>query len=337
MAIPSIILSPDGSRAVRIDDFVGEEHVFDRDALGLAFRARLAPGAHTSRLIVLLDPLIEANPVDWGFSRLKDLPTGDAVRHIGLAAVGVHLQTLAPGAEQALTTVECWTECLSSLAERKRASDDEILLYIKGKLYWAWKYDITILQFDWFDSLVLGADLETIDRVSLIGHGELLRRQLHPSGAITFEPLRRLLQEFPLTLGQGTASPTSPDILGRLSVPRYAGPKHHLAKAVDFMTANPPDHPNAAKEAISAVEGMARIVAGDPAATLGDLISRLRGQGRLNPALARALDAVWGFASTSPGVRHGATGPVTITLDEADFVLGTSRAALGLLLSLDTP
>jgi hypothetical protein len=234
--------------------------------------------------------------------------------------------------------MECWTECLKALAQQTRVSDDQILHYLKAKLYWAWKYDVSIIRLEWFDTLLLGAPFEVVDRVSLIADGEFLKRTLHTSGAITYEPTRKLLKQFPLLLGPAMVegAPAS-DLLQRLSVPRYAGPRLHMEKALQFMTVEPQDAANAVKEAICAVEGLARIVAGDATATLGDLIGRFKSQGKLNPALAKALEALWGFASNSPGVRHGATSGVTVTSEEAEFVIGSSRAAIGLLLALDTP
>jgi hypothetical protein len=331
------ILAPDGSRAIRFDSFEEQRRVFDLDAVGLAFRVRLAPGAHSSRLVVILDPMILGNAVEWGFRLLERVDPAEAVTQIGMAAIGKHLLQLPSGGEEGLNKITCWTQCLTDMANQARASDDQILHYIKAKLYWAWKYDLTVTRLDWFDSILLGAGLDTLDRVSLIADSEYLRRKVYTTGAITYEPTPKLLREYPVLLTVGPSGIAAPaDLLQRLSVPRYVGPRQHLEKAVRFMAANPPDAANATKEAVSAVEGLARIVTADHTATLGQLIDRLRSQSRLNPALAKSLEGLWGFASTEPGVRHGAAGPVQITDEEAEFAIGTSRAAMVLLLALDT-
>ncbi len=56
----------------------------------------------------------------------------------------------------------------------------------------------------------------------------------------------------------------------------------------------------------------------------------------MNPALARSLEALWGFTSNSPGVRHSSPAPPSITSQEAADVLGAAMAAIPLLLALDT-
>jgi hypothetical protein len=334
--IATSIVSRSGTVGIRLDEFEDRKHIFDRDALGLAFRVQLSPGARSSRVVVFLDPLIEHNQQAWGFKTLAHLSEEDAVIQIGIAVIAAHLDGMSPDAVQAIQSVECWSECLERLATRTRATDEEMLQYLRAKLYWAWKYDLEGVGLAPFDGLLLGVDPLVLDRVSRIAEGDGLRRTAHPSGGVYYEPLPRLLREFPLQLSPA-GSATSGDVLLQLAPARYAGPRHHLAKAIDLLAIEPPDHANAAKEAISAVEGMARIVASDPSATLGELITRLKSQGRLNPALAKSLEGAWGFTNTSPGVRHGSIVPPTITPAEAEFVLGAAKVGITLLLDLDTP
>ena len=120
-----------------------------------------------------------------------------------------------------------------------------------------------------------------------------------------------------------------------LTSPRYAGPARHWSKAIGFMRASPRDPENAAKEAISAVEGLAKIVTGASKATLGESIKVLRGNGKLHPALAKALEGLYGFVNDSPGVRHGSDVLPTITQGEVEFVVDTAKAAIRMLLEID--
>jgi hypothetical protein len=88
------------------------------------------------------------------------------------------------------------------------------------------------------------------------------------------------------------------------------------------------------KEAICAVEGVARIVTGRPSQTLGDLIKELRSKGKLDGAIAKAFEGLWGFASSAPGVRHGSG---SIAEAEARLCVDMAKAAVTYLLTLDVP
>jgi len=112
-----------------------------------------------------------------------------------------------------------------------------------------------------------------------------------------------------------------------------SGATGHLRKAYGFLDADPPDAANAAKEAISALEGLAQFKIGDDSATLGEAIKRLRRDRRLHPTLADCLEKLWGFTNQSPGVRHGSNKEPSIAMAEAQFVVTTCEAAIQLLLA----
>ncbi|HYU09407.1 MAG TPA: hypothetical protein VEK77_08510 [Gemmatimonadales bacterium] len=130
-------------------------------------------------------------------------------------------------------------------------------------------------------------------------------------------------------------SSTALPLMDLLLPPRYAGPRQSLAKALEYSTGTKPDLPNAAKEAICAVEGMARVVTGLRTATLGAILKHLKKAGGLDPSIAKSLEALWGYASNSPGVRHGGITAATISEDEARLVVDMSAAAVRYLLALD--
>jgi hypothetical protein len=124
-------------------------------------------------------------------------------------------------------------------------------------------------------------------------------------------------------------------IAALLSPPRYAGPAAHWQKADEFARGDQRDLPNAAKEAICAVEGLARIVTGAHTDTLGELIKKLKTSHNVKPAMAKTLEGLWGFTSNSPGVRHGGATPATIDEGEARYVVDGCEAAIRFLLTLD--
>jgi hypothetical protein len=82
------------------------------------------------------------------------------------------------------------------------------------------------------------------------------------------------------------------------------------------------------------VEGLARIVTGQTQDTLGDPIKHLKATGKLNGAMAKTLEGIWGLTSNAPGVRHGSAEPVDFAERDAQFVFETSEAALRYLLEL---
>ena len=126
-----------------------------------------------------------------------------------------------------------------------------------------------------------------------------------------------------------------PSVSDILKAPRYAGPRDHWEKAEAFFESIPPDLANASKEAISAVEGIAKIVTGDKKMTLGKCVDLLRDTGRIPPGMAKSLHGLWGFVSESPGVRHGAPVPSDIDEAQAKYVMDSAGAAIAYLAAVD--
>jgi hypothetical protein len=121
------------------------------------------------------------------------------------------------------------------------------------------------------------------------------------------------------------------DALQRMA--KNSGASQHLRKASRFLREDPPDPANAAKEAISAVEALARFRCQSDSATLGDCLKQLKRRKRIHAALADCLEKLWGFTNQSPGVRHGSQDVPEISIEEARFVLSTCQAAVQLLLA----
>lgn len=83
-----------------------------------------------------------------------------------------------------------------------------------------------------------------------------------------------------------------------------------------------PDLRNVIKESISALEATAQVVSGKDNATLGDALSFLEKQGRVDPALKKGFGAIYGWASGPSGIRHAMSdSPQQIDRDDAKFYL----------------
>src|SRR5207237_39159 len=114
----------------------------------------------------------------------------------------------------------------------------------------------------------------------------------------------------------------------------YDGPRGQWERATALVRSERPNVFAAAKEAIGAVEGLARIVIGSPKATLGDAINTLRTTKRLHSSTARSLDAFWATANTVPGLRHGTRTTESLTDIEAQYLIDSAEAAIQLLVRL---
>lgn len=123
-------------------------------------------------------------------------------------------------------------------------------------------------------------------------------------------------------------------IAEQLCAPRYAAVEAAWKKAMNLLDSPTPDYSNAAKEAVGTVEQLARIVVGKPTATLGDSIKDLRISSRIEAPLLKGIEELWGWASVTPGVRHGA-GTAEVNAATAQYAVSLAEAALGLLLASD--
>ncbi len=119
----------------------------------------------------------------------------------------------------------------------------------------------------------------------------------------------------------------------QLSAPRYSSVLEHWSKARNFFDNEPLDFKNAAKEAISAVEALAKLITNQPNATLGEAVKKLGPL--IHPALGRAMKGVWGYASAVPGVRHGGTALSNVAEEDAGFILESCELLIKYLLSKD--
>ncbi|WP_045761641.1 AbiJ-NTD4 domain-containing protein [Xanthomonas albilineans] len=112
----------------------------------------------------------------------------------------------------------------------------------------------------------------------------------------------------------------------------FSESQEHIASALQLMTdRNNPDYRNSIKESISAVEAAARIVSGEPNATLGKALKHLERSGALHAALSGAFSQLYGYTSEADGIRHSLMGESNITQADARYFLMTCSAFVNLL------
>lgn len=101
----------------------------------------------------------------------------------------------------------------------------------------------------------------------------------------------------------------------------------HVKAALSLMSdRQSPDYRNAIKESISAVEAAAKIVSGNPKATLADALKALEKTSQLHPALKEGFTKIYGWTSDSNGIRHAMMRSQSLTLADARFMLVTCSA-----------
>lgn len=89
------------------------------------------------------------------------------------------------------------------------------------------------------------------------------------------------------------------------------------------------------KESISAVEAMCNIIVKNDGAnaTLGNSIKKLKECGVvIHPAMENAFKQLYGYASDSGGIRHGAMEFVNVPSEDAKFMLITCSAFINYLM-----
>jgi len=103
----------------------------------------------------------------------------------------------------------------------------------------------------------------------------------------------------------------------------------HIAQALALFGQRPkPDLRNAIKEAISAVEGVVKLIEGVRGGGLDDALDALGRRIMIHRALRDGLVKLYGFTSDSDGIRHPILDEPTIGDEDARFFIVTCSAAV---------
>jgi hypothetical protein len=122
-----------------------------------------------------------------------------------------------------------------------------------------------------------------------------------------------------------------------LSDSRFAGPEEQFAKANQHLNERPkPDTENCVKDAVGALEGVAKIVSGQEKAILSQLL-KSHFSDQIHPTLILALEKVYAYRGDVGGVGHGQTKPSDLGIEEARLVLGLCADYIVYLVSKFSP
>lgn len=97
----------------------------------------------------------------------------------------------------------------------------------------------------------------------------------------------------------------------------------HLHTALELLAdRKSPDYRNSIKESISAVESVAKLLAGTPKAELSPALEELESKvGELHGALKKGILSIYGYTSDAQGIRHGLLDEPSLDLEDAQFML----------------
>ena len=111
----------------------------------------------------------------------------------------------------------------------------------------------------------------------------------------------------------------------------FGGALEHLETSIQLLGKRPePDHRNAIKEAISAVESAAKRISGVESGGLGAALKKLTD---LHPALKEGFLKLYGYSSDEGGIRHAILEEAKVGFDEAKFMLVACSAFVNFLIS----
>src|SRR5665213_709831 len=317
------IVSRESDVGILINQVRGATNEFDRDSTAMHFSFRVLGRHAPARVAVLFSQsfISDLRPATIG---IYGLAREEALFACALARVGDFIDEV--GTAHLIETrdrieVQCLSYNIEAWRNRQPATEEQVVAYFAAKVDWAWRYDQASTTAVASDTIRLRVPWNTIQRMAQLGDGIYWRRD--PESAVFVpEPSALRARRSGIThVNKGDQS-----ILLLLRGLRYEGPRAQWEKALGFLHSDRPDPANAAKEAICAVEGLARIVVGRHTATLGDLIKDLRSRFGLNPAIVKSIEGIWGYTNNASGVRHGATSEVGITLDSARFVVDSAEA-----------
>lgn len=100
------------------------------------------------------------------------------------------------------------------------------------------------------------------------------------------------------------------------------GARKHISTAVDLFSKRPnPDYRNAIKEAISAIESIAKQVGDQKGDGLTHALRALEEKAGLHGALRSAFERLYGYTSDESGIRHAILEDPAVGFEEAKYMI----------------
>lgn len=124
------------------------------------------------------------------------------------------------------------------------------------------------------------------------------------------------------------------DALDATQSPGLKAAQIHLRTALAMLSSRKePDYRNSVKESISAVESIAKLLAGSPKAELADAMRILESKAPLHGALRKGFLALYGYTSDADGIRHALLDAPSVDFVDAKYMLVTCSAFVHFLVA----
>ena len=335
MKFPEVAISRDGQRAVLVTGFDGQwRGVANRDASAQDAQVRIAPRQPPSEIQLVVTGQLSTF---WNIpNQTQRWPEAfnTAFPEIAIAAIGEYLdnapQPQPPRADHYAAVVPVTSDFFDLFKTIPEQDDAKLLRFIGGKVYWGYRLGADVIHLGRHDALRFGVSVDDLHRVAWQSNGVLWER--NTTGG--YRALPRLLTDFRAGILPGQERTLVEQIEPLVDRTRYPAAAFHIGKAIGFVRGTNVDLENAAKEAVNAVESVAKVLLQAPSATLGDCIKDFRRRDLMPREMARILESVYAYRSTTPGVGHGGTDVPNVSPADATFVLGVASVAIGYLDSL---
>ena len=114
---------------------------------------------------------------------------------------------------------------------------------------------------------------------------------------------------------------------------RLAAVHSHISAAIQLLGKRPvPDHRNAIKEAISAVESATKLIGTQRKGTLDDALDALADRLTIHKAMKDGFSKLYGFTSDGSGIRHALMDAPTVDAADARFMIVACSAFVNWLI-----
>lgn len=115
---------------------------------------------------------------------------------------------------------------------------------------------------------------------------------------------------------------------------KYTSVTEHFETALKLLSDKQnPDYRNSAKESISALEALGKIITSDKKATLGKALDIIDKKINLHPGLSNGFKSIYGYTSDNSGIRHALLDKGNITYEDALFFLVSCSSFVNYLIS----
>jgi len=109
---------------------------------------------------------------------------------------------------------------------------------------------------------------------------------------------------------------------------------NHFERSLALLTDKKnPDYRNSIKESVLGLETLFKVITGRPDSTLGDALKSADPGWDVHPALLKAYSSLYGYSSTSEGIRHALLDKDKVTREDAQYFLVVCSAFANYVLS----